>query len=136
MSSDFKWNPQRSKVAIALAQGLTQKEIAAEFSITDRTIRLWLAEEEFKEEVDRLSLMVGISSRAERLRIAQRVIRQKVKEDADITTEKDLLEWLKFAQGETDGIKLNLDAAFTEAAASLARGRQTGTPAEARQKQK
>jgi hypothetical protein len=43
-------------------------------------------------------------SNAERLRIAQKVIRQKVEKEL-IETEKDLLDWLKFAQGETDGVE-------------------------------
>lgn len=69
---------------------------------------------EFSAEVDRLSLMVGIASRAERLRIAKRVIRQMVRDDNYVWTEKDLLDWLKFAQGETDGVKLDM-AAIAEA---------------------
>lgn len=52
--------------------------------------------------------MIGIASRAERLRIAQRVARQKVNDEGLVSTEKDLLDWLKFAQSETDGIKLDL----------------------------
>lgn len=106
--TSFKWTPTRKFVAEGLAEGQTQQAIAAEANISDRTIRLWLAEVEFAAEVDRLSLMTGISSRAERLRIAKRVIRQKVDDKTGIETEKDILEWLKFAQGETDGIKLDL----------------------------
>jgi hypothetical protein len=36
------------------------------------------------------------------------VIRQKTAEDGTVTTKADLLDWLKFAQSETDGIKLDL----------------------------
>jgi hypothetical protein len=50
--------------------------------------------------------MIDISSRAERLRMAMRVVRQKVREDGTLETEKDLLDWLKYAQSETTGIKL------------------------------
>jgi len=35
-----------------------------------------------------------------------RVVRQKVREDGTPETEKDLLDWLKYAQSETTGIKL------------------------------
>lgn len=77
--------------------------------MTDRALYLWLQDPAFAEEVDRLSLMVGVASRAERLRIAKRVVRQMVKDSGLVKTDKDLLDWLKFAQGETDGIKLDLD---------------------------
>lgn len=116
--SDFKWTKQKGDVALGLAEGKTQKEVAEEHDISDRTIQRWLQEPEFSAEVDRLSLMVGVASRAERLRIAKRVIRQKTK-DETILTEKDLLDWLKFAQSETDGIKLELTS-LLEATASLA----------------
>ena len=52
--------------------------------------------------------MIGIAGRAERLRMAKRVARQKVRADGSIDTERDLLDWLKFAQSETNGIRLDL----------------------------
>ncbi len=107
--SELKWTDAKEKVALSLAKGLTQQEAADNGGVTDRTVRRWLDIPEFSQEVDRLSHMVGIASRAERLRIANRVIRQFVKENTpDIKTEKDLLDWLKYSQGETDGIKLDL----------------------------
>lgn len=51
--------------------------------------------------------MTDVASRAERLRIAKRVVRQFTKDDK-IETVKDILDWLKFAQSETDGIKLDI----------------------------
>jgi hypothetical protein len=50
--------------------------------------------------------MVDIASRAERLRMAMRVVRQRVRADGTPETEKDLLDWLKYAQSETTGIKV------------------------------
>jgi hypothetical protein len=120
-TSGFKWTPARATAALALASGKTRKEAAEEAEITERSIYLWLQEVEFSAEVDRLSVMIGIASRAERLRIAKRVVRQMVKDDETIGTEKDLLDWLKFAQSETDGVKLDL-AALAEAATSVAGG--------------
>ena len=38
--------------------------------------------------------------------MAMRVVRQRVREDGTLETEKDLLDWLKYAQSETTGIKL------------------------------
>jgi hypothetical protein len=44
--------------------------------------------------------------RAERLRIAMRALRQKVRADGTVETDKDVLDWLKYAQSETTGIRL------------------------------
>lgn len=122
--SDFRWSEKATAAALALAEGKTRKEAAEAADITDRTLYRWLLIPEFSAEVDRLSVMTHIASRAERLRIAKRVVRQMVKDDGTIATEKDLLDWLKFAQSETDGIKLDL-AAIAEAATSVAGGRSS-----------
>ncbi len=113
--SDFQWTEKASTVALALAQGKTRAEAAQEADITDRTVYRWLQDPTFSEEVDRLSVMVAVASRAERLRIVNRIVRQMVKDDRTIRTDKDLLDWLKFAQSETDGAKLDL----TKVAAAL-----------------
>lgn len=117
--SDFRWNEKTTAAAMALASGKTQKQAAIEADISDRTLRRWLDLPEFSAEVDRLSVMTDIASRAERLRIAKRIVRQMVKDDEEVKTDKDLLDWLKFAQSETDGVKLDL-AAIAEAASSVA----------------
>jgi hypothetical protein len=52
--------------------------------------------------------MIETASRAYRLRLTNRVIHQMVKDGELIKTDKDLLDWLKYAQGETDGVKLDL----------------------------
>lgn len=103
----FKWNEKRSTAALALADGKTQQQAADDCKVSRQTIVNWLSHPEFAAEVDRLSLMTHIASRAERLRIAKRVVRQMVKDDKTIKTDKDLLDWLKFAQGETDGVKVD-----------------------------
>ncbi len=95
--------------AMILAEGYTQGEAAVQVGCTRRTIERWCADFEFRNEVDRLSLMVGIANRAERLRIAMTVVRNKLASTPTILqTEKDLLDWLKFAQSETDGAKVDL----------------------------
>ena len=106
--TDFKWTEKASMAAQALAEGMTREEAATHADISQRTIYRWLSDPEFGAEVDRLSLMVGIAARAERLRIAQRVVRQKTSDTGTLETKADLLDWLKFAQSETDGIKLDL----------------------------
>jgi len=118
----FKWDEERSQAALLLAEGLTQQAVADKLGKGLRTIERWVAAIEFSAEVDRLSLMTGIASRAERMRIAKRIVNQKTKDEI-IITDKDLLDWLKFAQGETDGVKLDLAAlaaAFGEDETSLA----------------
>lgn len=112
--SAFKWTNKRGDAALLLAAGYTQQQTADAVGVTERTIRRWASHADFDAEVDRLTLMTGIATRAERLKIAKQVIRQKVR-DEGVETGRDVLDWLKFAQGETDGIKLDL-AAILEAA--------------------
>ena len=120
----FKWNEERGNVAIIQAEGYTVKETAKMAGVSERTIKAWRANDEFMAEVDRLSVMVGLASRGERMRIAQRIARTLMKRGKP--TRKDLLDWLKFAQSETDGTKLNLTSLF-EAAQSMAGSGQEGT---------
>ena len=108
MSTQFHWTTKRHKAALALAEGQTQEAVAAATGVCRKTICNWLCVPEFAAEVDRLSSMVSIASRAERLRIAMRAVRQRVREDGTIETDRDVLDWLKFAQSETDGIELSL----------------------------
>lgn len=118
----FTWDEARSRAAIALASGKTHIESAADAGVSDRTIRNWLEFTDFAEEVDRLSLMIGIASRAERLRLAMRVVQQKTRGSV-VETKADVLDWLKFAQSETDGVKLDLPkiaAAFSTTEAPVA----------------
>lgn len=106
--SVFKWNGINSQAALLLAEGFTYGQVGKEIGRDKKTIQRWKADIDFSAEVDRLSVMTDIASKAERLRIAKRVVRQKISDEGFISTEKDLLEWLKFAQSETDGIKLDL----------------------------
>ena len=107
--SQFKWTKARETAALKLAEGYTQTEAAEAAKVDRRTVIRWLADPEFAAEVDRLTHMVGIATRAERLRLAMRAVRQKMKGET-ISTDKDVLDWLKYAQGETDGVKLDLAA--------------------------
>ncbi len=105
--SGFRWTQKTSAAALGLAEGKTVQEVAADAQMAERTIYRWKADCEFSAEVDRLSLMVGIANRAHRLRIAQRVVNQRTNMQT-VFSEKDLLDWLKFAQSETQGLKLDL----------------------------
>jgi predicted transcriptional regulator len=105
-NAPFLWNDKRTKAAFGLAEGKTRQAVADECAVVRRTIQTWLEHPEFAAEVDRLTLLTGISLRAERLRIVKRVISQSVKDDQKIRTNKDILEWLKHAQSETNGTDL------------------------------
>lgn len=106
--SQFSWNETRENAAQGLADGKTQQAVADECGVNRRTVVRWLEHPEFADEVDRLSLMTASATRAYRLRITNRIIRQKVKDDGLIKTDKDILDWLKFAQSETDGSRSDI----------------------------
>jgi hypothetical protein len=105
MSTQFHWSSKRTKAALALAEGQSQQAVAEAIGVCRKTICNWLCVTAFAAEVDRLSCMIDVSSRAERLRMAMRAVRQKVRPDGTLETDKDVLDWLKFAQGETTGVK-------------------------------
>ena len=106
MSTQFRWSSKRQKAALALAEGQSQQAVADAIGVCRKTICNWLCVTPFAAEVDRLSCIIDISSRAERLRIAMRAVRQRVRDDGTIETDRDVLDWLKYAQSETTGIKL------------------------------
>jgi hypothetical protein len=125
-NTQFVWTEQKTNVALGLAEGKSNRQVAKECELSEGTIRLWLQDPEFSEEVDRLTLMTDVATRAGRLRIAKRVIAERIK-NQKVNTNKDLLDWLKFAQSETDGIKLDLTT-LAEAAASMADSGSSGIP--------
>ena len=106
MSTQVRWSSKRHKAALALAEGQSQQAVAEAIGVCRKIICNWLCVTEFLAEVDRLSCMIDISSRAERLRMAMRVVRQRTRADGTLETDKDVLDWLKYAQSETTGIKL------------------------------
>lgn len=105
--ADFKWTESAEKAALALAEGETRHRAAVIAGVGERTLYRWLDIAEFTEEVDRLTFLTGVAQKAERLRLAKRIVKQLN------YTKKDLLEWLKYIQGETDGIKLDFAELLT-----------------------
>lgn len=105
--SDFRWTKEKGRAAVELAAGRTQGEVARLVGCSRRTVERWVALPEFAAEVDRLSVMIDVAARAARVRLAQSVVRSKIK-DGVPQTRKDLLDWLKFVQRETDGLNLGL----------------------------
>ena len=126
--SPFEWDAKNSEVAVLLGQGYSYDEVTQEVAVSKRTIVRWMKEPDFAAEVDRLTLISDISNRAYRLRMAMRIVRQKSNK-----SQRDLLEWLKFAQSETDGSKVDFAALFANLAgdASAADGDDSGEAEEA-----
>jgi hypothetical protein len=108
MSTQFHWSSKRYKAALALAEGQSQQTVAEAIGVCRKTICNWLCVREFAVEVHRLSCMIDISSRAERLRHINARCQAEGSHDGRLVSYKDLLDWLKFAQSETIGIKLGL----------------------------
>lgn len=103
----FQWNERRNEAAALLAIGKTYEETAGAVNVTKKTIYNWMQDMEFAAEVDRLSLMVGIASRAQRLRWLNRTIANRINPDGSLQTDKDVVDLLKIAISETDGAKLD-----------------------------
>ena len=64
-TTEFRWNTKTRTAAFALAEGKTRMAAATEAVVSEATIYRWLREPEFSEEVDRLTLMIGIATRAQ-----------------------------------------------------------------------
>jgi hypothetical protein len=104
-------------MALDLAEGYTVEEASKRNYVSRRSIDRWKSDAEFAAEVSRLAQMIGIAQKAERIMIVKRVVRQQMKEQINketgeietiVHTRKDLLDWLRFAKSETEGIKLDL----------------------------
>lgn len=105
MISEFQWTRNRVKAAELLAEGQTNKQVADEIKVTERTIYNWKQETVFAQEVDRLTLTRDVANRAERVRIARRMLLKKAASGAleDLESSKDPIDILKFIQSETNG---------------------------------
>ena len=125
----FVWNNKRRKVALLLAEGEKVSLIAKECKVGRNTIWRWQQHPEFSAEVDRLVFMTGIALRSERLKIAKQVVKARMQTQYPRTA-RDLLDWIKYVQSETDGAKLDLTAIFDDAIASLAGSGQDGVDRE------
>jgi len=100
---DWKWTKRKNKSCALLAAGSTIKEAAEAAGVDERTIYRWKNDPVFFKELCDLTLTTGIALRSERLILAKRVIKK-----LEANTEKDLLDWLKYAAQETDGLKLGV----------------------------
>jgi hypothetical protein len=110
----FQWTQKATNAALALADGRTQQEAADISGVNERTIRRWLTLPEFSHEVDRLALITTLARKAQRVMLAKRMIRR-----IGETTEKDLLDWLKYIELATEGIKIGVTPELAALAAVL-----------------
>lgn len=113
--SVFRWTKNRERAAFSLADGDKVREAADIAGVSERTVYRWQNNDEFQIEVDRLTHMTGVATRAERLRVAKRAVKARM-ENQYPQTKADLLDWLKYLQSETDGVKLDMSALFANAA--------------------
>ncbi len=86
----------------------------------------------FKEEVRVLATTIGLASKAERLKLINRAVRQQIVMDGKIVTSKDVLDWLKLAKDETaasqTAINLNIPGWDEMLELVYGKGRESNSP--------
>ena len=108
------WDEQKTQAAILLAQGYNHGVVSEEVNCNRTTIWRWMQNEEFAKEVDKLSLMYGVASKAHRMRLINQAIRQFIDENGTLDTGDDtLLDYLKEARQQIEGVKLDIISQLT-----------------------
>ena len=102
----FNWSPMKEMAAVLLSQGFPRREVSERVQCGEGTIYRWLNHPEFSAEVDALTFVTGIATKAARVRLAKQMVRQRTVEDEEgnsfIASKKDVLEWLKFIKDEME----------------------------------
>jgi len=97
----FVWDEVKQKIAEAVAKGdRPLKDILTEFKINERMFYRWKKHPDFQRKIDEIIQDIDIAQKSERIKIAKRVIRQKLEQDAGNLSKKDLLDWLKYVGEE------------------------------------
>jgi len=105
----FQWTQAQSDAAVMLATGTPKKHIIEQLGIARTTLWNWEQNPVFSIEVDKLSLMHGLASKAYRMRMIQEAVKSfKNKDDSWNTTGTTLLEWIKEARMQMEGVSLNI----------------------------
>lgn len=100
--TEFVWDDVKLKAAEGMARGDNRQSLAETLNTTDRTLRRWAEHPDFQRKIDEIIQDIDIAQKSERIKIAKKVIRAKMKdEDPENWTKKDLLEWLKYVGEET-----------------------------------
>lgn len=121
----WKWTKRKNEACAMLAAGHTIKETAEKIKVDERTIYRWKNVPEFYRELNDLTLTTGLALKGERLRLAKRIVAEiqgEAKRNNEPVTRKDILDWLKYAAEETDGLKLGIADLLTELLAGLSEG--------------
>jgi len=113
------WTEELSRAAVMLAEGYPLQTVADEVGVQRTTIWRWRQHPEFAMEVDKLTLMYGLASKAERMRLINQAAKQMVSEEKIDLSGVTFLDLIKEARMQTEGIKLDvltqLTALTTEA---------------------
>jgi hypothetical protein len=97
-----------------LAQGSTYVEVEKETGINQSSLAYLMKDADFSKEVDTLSMMYGMASKAERVRMITKMAKQFIKEDGNYDISGfTLLDLLKEARMQTEGINLNVLSQLT-----------------------
>jgi transposase-like protein len=107
------WSEQQSHAAVMLAEGYAKSEVAREVDVHPSTITRWTQNEDFAEEVDRLSLIYGLASRAERMRQIKRAAREFERDGKLDVSGFTYLDLLKEARIQTEGVRLDILSILT-----------------------
>lgn len=100
----MRWDQKRRDIAASLASGETMNEVALKFGLSRGYLQKLKVIPEFAAYMDELTMALGLAKRAERIRIAQRVVNEKI-EQGGYYSKKDLLEWLKYVGEETGDLQ-------------------------------
>ena len=105
----FNWTDDRTIAAVKTAEGWGKAAIEAEYGISGSTIWHWEQYDEYSKEVDKLSLMYGMASRAYRVRLLNKAIRQKIDESGNIDLDGvSFIDLIKEARMQTEGVRLDI----------------------------
>lgn len=130
----FEWDSKWNDAVKMLAVGDTVREVAEAVGVTERTIYLWKNKESFAAEVDRLSLIYGLASKAERTRLLMRMAKQKVKADGSLELDDtSLMDIIKEMRMQIEGTRIDISTIYTalsDEARSVARAGQVGDGAD------
>jgi transposase len=127
------WDSQWDEAVKMLAMGHSIKEAAEAVGVTERTIYNWKNKPQFEAEMDRLSLIYGLASKAERTRMLMRMARQKIKDDGTIELDDtSMMDILKEMRMQIEGTRIDITqlySALSDEARSVARSGQVGNDA-------
>lgn len=114
---------KKELAALLLARGFNSTLVAEVLKVSRTTLYRWKEDTDYLVLVDELTKDHDLSIRGWRLRFAKRALRDTVarREQADLPlSDKDPLDWLKFAREETEGMRIFTDEQLELIANALA----------------